>query len=180
MGGFTNSCRSREPRAANEKAQGSVIRFLGEWYTTPDKKQHERIKTAERMQVRGTRKIPDAPRDVFLQSGPRGILVNWRGPQVGDDVAGWRLYKDDENSLFAEIHEPATTQHFIEASAGATPPVTNIFVSSINKLGVESVIRVQAQGAATAEAAAPTMPSTPPTYSTPYTFKGGRLGFQGL
>lgn len=140
------------------------MRYLGDWYTTSDKKQSERIKTTERMEVRGTRQKPDAPRDVFLQSGPRGILVNWRPPQVPDDVAGWRIYKDDELSLFAEIHEPATTQHFIEATAGASPPVTNIFVSSINKLGIESGNRVQAQGSASVEASAPTMPSTPPTY----------------
>ena len=152
------------------------MRFLGEWYTPIDKKPVERIKTAERMKVRGTSRGPQPPRDVFVQSGPRGVLINWRPPIQNADIAGWRIYKDDEKSLFAEVHEPNTTQHFVEATAGSTPPVGNFFVSAINKLGKESSI-VQVQGAATAEASAPTMPSTPPTYTTPYTqtFAGGKF-----
>jgi hypothetical protein len=144
------------------------VRFLGEWYTPVQQKPIERIKTAERMKVRGTSQSPGAPRDVFVQSGPRGVLANWRAPAQAGDVAGWRIYKGDETLLFAEIHEPSTTQHFIETTAGATPPIENIFVSAINKLGVESTI-VQAQGKALTEAGAPNMPNTPPTYSTPYT-----------
>jgi len=148
--------------ACRQKAQ-AAIRFLGEWYTPVHQKPAERIKTAERMKVRGTSRVPGAPRDVFLQSGPRGILVNWRGPAQADDVTGWRIYKDDERGLFAEIHEPSTTQHFIEATAGTTPPTVNIFVSAINKLGIQSPL-IQAQGKATAETGAPTMPTTPPTF----------------
>ena len=156
------------------------MRFLGEWYTAIQQKPAERIKAAERMKVRGVIRAPQAPRDVFLQSGPRGVLINWRPPQVNPDIAGWRIYKDTEASLFAEIHEPNTTQHFIEATAGSTPPVGNFFISAINKLGVESPI-IQVQGAATTEASAPTMPSTPPTYTAPYTsVKGAPQRFQGL
>ena len=77
--------------------------------------------------------------------------------------------------LFADLKDPNTTQHFIEATSGTTPPVTNIFVSAVNALGVESN-KVQAQGASTAEAGAPAMPSTPPTYTTPYTGPSGGGG----
>lgn len=157
-------------------------RYMGNWYPTPEFKLDDRVKTAERMQVRGTSKTPLAPQDLSVQSGPRGILVNWRpAPGRTEDIAGWRVYKDDESSLFAEIRDPGTTQHFIEATAGTTPPVTNVFVSSINKLNQESP-RVQVQGAALAETGAPSMPSTPPTYTNNYTGgagTGGKRGFQG-
>jgi len=144
------------------------MRYLGDFYLPPAQAQAERIKTAERLRVRGTSRSPLSPRDVFLQSGPRGILVNWLPPQRNADITGWRVYKDNENSLFAEIHEPSTTQHFIEATAGTTPPVTNVFVSSLNKLGIESPL-VMAQGKAIAETGAPAMPITPPTFTTKYT-----------
>src|SRR5262249_52711313 len=125
-------------------------------------------------------KKPVAPRDVFVQSGPRGILVNWRmGAGFTADIAGWRLYKDDENSHFADILDPNTQQHFIESTAGSTPPVTNIFVSSINQLGFESA-KVQAQSTATVEAGAPTMPGTPPTYTNQFSPGKGPGGRQRL
>lgn len=128
--------------------------------------------------ARGTGKLPLPPRDVFIQSGPRGILVNWI-PAAGftDDIAGWRVYKDNESSLFCQIKDPNTTQFYIETTAGSTPPVANVFVSSINKLGAESAL-IQAQGAALTEAGAPTMPGTPPGYTTPYT-GGNRTGGHG-
>lgn len=149
------------------------MRFLGNWYAAPDQKHSVRVQAAERMLVRGTSRTPLSPKDVFLTSGPRGILVNWRpAPGHTEDVAGWRVYKDNESSLFAEIRDPKTTQHFVEATASATPPVTNIFVSALNKLNQESP-RVQAQGAALTEAGAPAMPSTPPTYSNKFTSGAG-------
>lgn len=140
-----------------------ILRGYGIRMTT-EQRQVARAQAADMVRTRGTGRKPLPPQDVFLQSGPRGILVNWRLPSgFNSDVAGFRIYKDDEMSLFAEIRDPATAQHFIEATAGSAPPVANIFVSCINKLGVESAT-VQAQGAATVEAGAPTMPSTPPSY----------------
>jgi hypothetical protein len=133
-----------------------------------EQRQQARSQASDMVRTRGTARTPNAPRDVFLQSGPRGILVNWRAPAgTTNDIAGWRVYKDTESSLFCEIRDPNTTQHFIEATAGATPPVTNVFVSAFTKLGVESPL-VQAQGSALVEAGAPTMPSTPPTYTGGY------------
>lgn len=115
--------------------------------------------------TRGTAQRPQAPRDVIAQSGPRGILVTWNLPQgFNVDIQRWRVYKGDESTLYAEIMDRGTRQHFIESTAGSTPPVINVFVSSLNALGVESS-KVQAQGQATAEAGAPTMPSVPPGYT---------------
>ena len=125
-----------------------------------------RGQAADTVRTRGTGKKPGSPRDVFVQSGPRGVLVNWRGPDgFAGDIAGWRIYKDTELALFAEVKDPNTTQHFIETSSGSTPPATNIFVSSVNNLGIESPL-VQAQGTAILEAGAPTMPVTPPSYQS--------------
>lgn len=140
---------------------------------TSEQRQVARAQARDMVIARGTGQKPKPPRDLFLQSGPRGVLVNWR-PAAGfiDDIAGWRVYKDDEQSLFAEIKDPNTTQHFIETTAGSTPPVTNIFVSSFNKLGAESPL-VQIQGSALVEANAPKMPGTPNTYGKTYTGGGG-------
>lgn len=141
-------------------------------------RQVARSQASDMVLTRGTGKVPPAPRDLFVQSAPRGVLVNWRpGAPSSVDVAGYRIYKDDETKLFAEIRDTGTTQHFIEATAGATPPVTNVFVSTFNKLGIESP-KVMVQGTAIAESGAPAMPSTPSTYTTSYnkeTIKGRYL-----
>lgn len=115
--------------------------------------------------TRGTAQKPQPPRDIVVQSGPRGVLVTWDLPSgFNTDIQRWRVYKGDENTLYAEIMDRGTRQHFIEATAGSVPPATNIFVSSLNNLGVESQ-KVQAQGQASVEAGAPSMPSVPPGYT---------------
>lgn len=133
-----------------------------------EERQNARAVAADTVRTRGTSRVPGMPRDVFLQSGPRGILANWLPPAgLSNDIAGWRIYKDDESKLFAELRDPNTTQHFIEATSGTTPPTVNIFISSFNKLGIESP-KVMAQGSATTETGAPSMPSTPVTYAAPF------------
>lgn len=131
-----------------------------------EQRQVVKAQAADIVRSRGTGRTPGVPRDISLQSGPRGILVNWRGPDgFRDDIAGYRIYKGDENTLYAEITDPNTTQHFIETTAGSSPVVTNIMVSSINKLGVESPKTIPMQSQASVEAGAPAMPNTPPTYT---------------
>lgn len=134
---------------------------------TIQERQIARTQASDMVIARGTGRVPGAPRDLFVQSGPRGILLNWRPPATNVDVSGYRVYKDDENSLFAELRDPGATQHFIETTAGASPPTVNLFISSIGKLGTESP-KVQIQGTATVEAGAPSMPSTPPTYTNQF------------
>lgn len=80
------------------------------------------------------------------------------------DITGWRIYKDDESTMYAEIRDRGTRQHFIESSAGASPPTGNFFISSMNVLGIESQ-KVQVQGKATVESGAPVMPPSPPGYT---------------
>ena len=131
---------------------------------TLDQRQSARTQAADMVRTRGTGRSPGAPRDVFTQSGPRGVLLNWRLPAgFSDDITGFRVYKDDETKLYAEVDDPNTTQYFVAVSAGSTPPTVNFFVSAVNQLGQESA-KIPVQGSAAVEAGAPTMPVTPPTY----------------
>lgn len=139
-------------------------RFLGNWYVPPAQSPAERIKSADYLATRGTRTPPSPPRDIIAQSGPRGIYLTWSNPQVFNDIAGWRVYKDDEKTLYHAMHDRGTRQAFIEATAGTTPPTVNVFVSAVNSFGAESV-KVQVQGKALAETGAPSMPSAPPGYT---------------
>ena len=146
----------------------AILRNYGIRMTT-EQRQVARAQAADDTRTRGTAKRPLPPRDVIIQSGPRGVLVNWRMPEgYSKDISGWRVYKGTESQLFAEIKDPTTMQHYVDTTAGSNPPVVNIFVSSINNLGKESPL-IAAQGAALTEAGAPAMPSTPPTF----TLKGG-------
>jgi len=130
-----------------------------------EQKQQAKMQSRDIVLTRGTAQRPQPPRDIIAQSGPRGVLLTWNLPAgFNTDIQRWRVYKDDENTLFADINDRGTRQHFIETTAGATPPVTNYFVSSINSLGVESQ-KVQVQGIAAVESGAPTMPSVPPGYT---------------
>ena len=115
--------------------------------------------------TRGTSRKPYPPRGVMCQSAPRGLLVTWNLPAgFNNDIQRWRVYKNDENTLYQEIADRGTRQCFVETTAGSSPPVTNVFVSSINNLGVESA-KTPAQGAALTEAGAPAMPNPPPEYN---------------
>lgn len=142
----------------------AIVRNYGVGMSTVER-QEERAKASDFTRTRGTARKPYPPRDVICQSGPRGILVTWNLPQAPSfDIQRWRVYKDDENTLYAEINDRGTRQCFIETTAGTTPPVVNVFVSSLNALGAESQ-KVQAQGSATSETGAPSMPSVPPGYT---------------
>lgn len=153
------------------------MRFLGQLYTqakTPAERQTLRAQSTDFVRIRGTSMKPPPPREVQIQSAPRGLYITWSLPDPTDPmtalIAGWRVYKDNESTLYDEIRDRGTRQKFIESTSGSTPPVTNVFVSSINGLGVESVL-VHATGSAIAESGAPSMPSTPPGYND--TYSGG-------
>jgi len=141
-----------------------ILRGYGIRMTT-EERQIARAQARDTTLTRGTAQKPQPPRDIIAQSGPRGVLLTWNLPAgFNTDIQRWRVYKDDENTLFADINDRGTRQHFIETSSGSTPPVTNYFVSSLNSLGIESQ-KVQVQGIASVEAGAPTMPAVPPGYT---------------
>lgn len=143
------------------------MRFVGQWpgQGVPVNITHERQKALDVLRTRGTLKLPQAPRDIIAQSGSRGVFLTWGLPQVFFDIVGWRIYKDNENTLYTEIRDRGNRQCFVEATAAATSPITNFFISSINQLGRESQ-KVQVQKAASNESAVPAMPPPPPGYTS--------------
>lgn len=145
---------------------------------TSEQRQIARATARDMTVTRGTGQVPQSPRDIIIQSGPRGFLVSWNLPSgFVTDIQRWRVYKDNESTLYAEINDRGTRQCFVEATAAASSPVVNIFVSSVNSIGVESP-KVQAQGQALTEAGAPAMPSSSPAFTGSDTSAnyGGRAG----
>lgn len=133
---------------------------------TSEQRQVARAQARDMTLTRGTAQLPSAPRDIICQSGPRGMLVTWNLPAgFNADIQRWRVYKDDENTLYSEVNDRGTRQCFVETTAGSAPIVTNVFVSSVNALGQESV-KIQAQGKASVESGAPSMPSVPPGFNS--------------
>ncbi len=125
-----------------------------------------RLQARDMTIARGTSRPPLPPQDITAQGGPRGILLTW-GLATGlvDDIVKWRVYRGDENTLYHELNDRGVRQIFVDATAGASPPTTNMFVSSVNSLGVESP-KVLVSGTATAESGAPVMPQVPPNYNS--------------
>ena len=125
----------------------------------------ERQQTLDFLRGRGTARLPQPPRDLIAAPGPRGVLVTWNLPQVYWDVEGWRVYKNDEKTLYHEIRDRGTRQMFVESTAATTSPMTNFFISSLNGLGKESP-KIQVKAAALNEPGAPAMPGVPPGYNS--------------
>jgi hypothetical protein len=123
--------------------------------------------------------IPGAvkqPRNLQAQSGSRKILVTWDAPEKTEGIIGYRVYTDSEFSLLDTISDPNVRQYSVPASAGASPPTKNIFISAFSKQA-ES-LKVQIQGKATAEAGAPADPAPPPGSAASGT-TGRPLGIDG-
>lgn len=124
----------------------------------------EKQQIANHIRVRGTPSKPQAPRDLQAQSASRSALLTWKLPVFHDNISGWRVYKDTEANLVAEIRDKGTRQVIIPLDAGTTPPVSNFFVCAISTLGRESA-KTTVQGSAQAETGAPSIPTVPPGYS---------------
>jgi hypothetical protein len=141
-----------------------ILRGYGIRMTT-EERQIARAQARDMTLTRGTAQKPQPPRELIVQQAPRGLFLTWSlPPGFNADIQRWRVYKDDENTLYAEINDRGTRQCFVEATAGASPPVVNLFVSSLNSLGIESQ-KVQVQGQAATEAGAPPMPGPPPGFT---------------
>jgi hypothetical protein len=127
-----------------------------------DRKRYKR-QVEEIARLRGADVRPDPPRDVFAQAASRKVLVTWKAPADDSNISGWRVYKGTEKNLYASIDDRNCRQAEVSLTSGASPEVTGIFVSSVNKLGSESR-RVQVITNATAEAGAPAEATPPPGY----------------
>lgn len=123
----------------------------------------EKQQMRDLIRTRGGTAKPQSPRDVFVQPASRSVLLTWKLPEDHDNVAGYRIYKNTESNLVAEIRDKGTRQALIPLDSGASPQPANFFVCSISTLGRESS-KVMVQGKATAEASAPNVPEPPPGY----------------
>src|SRR5713226_3539559 len=100
-----------------------ILRGYGIRMTT-EQRQVARAQARDMTLTRGTAQKPQPPREIITQSGPRGVLLSWSLPSgYNTDIQRWRIYKDDENTLYAEIYDRGARQHFIETTAGAVPPM---------------------------------------------------------
>lgn len=127
----------------------------------------------------GSRKRPDPPRSLIAQPGSLEVLLTWNGPQKASDITGWRIYKNNENTLIDTITDPSTHQYKAKVPANTN---TGFYVSSVNALGVES-IKVFVVGAANTDQYVTTGTSGGTTGSTagvppgyPSEPSGGRVG----
>lgn len=112
----------------------------------------------------GASDIPPLPRDFVAQSGARKVLLTW-GLAANDGItAHWRLYRDTESNLVMEIADRGTRQMTLDVTAGASPPTYNFFVSGVSLAGHEGP-KLQTQGKALTEAAAPSDPVPPTSFS---------------
>lgn len=139
--------------------------YFGKNPRDANEKWNARQQATDFIRQRGTSKPPDPARDVVTQSAPRGIQVTW-GLPAGDssDIAGWRIYSPDENTLVGTISDRGTRIFTVPSSAGSSPPSTNVYVTAVNMLGAESA-RTLATGKATVEAGAPAQPAPPPGFT---------------
>lgn len=123
----------------------------------------ERQRLRDQIRTRGTAVIPDAPRDVQVQSAAGGILVTWKLPHKHDPIHGWRLYVNTESNLAVQIRDKGTRQAFIPLSSKASPDKANIMVSAMTALGREST-KVVVSGSPDASSTTLTIPTVPPGY----------------
>lgn len=89
------------------------------------------------------RKRPDPPRSLISQAGSLEALITWNAPQKSDDIAGWRIYRDNEGNLVDAIFDVNSRQYRPKLPAN-TP--TAFYIASINNGGRESIkVQVIAQ-----------------------------------
>jgi len=124
----------------------------------------EKIQISNHYRVRGTISLPEAPRDVFVQSANGGVLVTWKLPVFHTNVAGWRVYVNTESNLAVQIRDKGTRQAFIPLGSDTVAPTVNIMVSAFTTLGRESS-KVVKQGSPATQTGPTTVPTVPPGYT---------------
>lgn len=77
---------------------------------------------------------PKIPRNLQINQGSLNVKVTWNSPDDIRGLASYRIYKDTESNLIAEV-PIGQKQHVIPVSSD-TPLA--VYVSAVNKLGKES------------------------------------------
>jgi hypothetical protein len=123
----------------------------------------EKYNIAAQIRQRGTPQNAMPPRDIQVQSAAGGVQVSWKLPTTHDNIAGWRVYVNNESNLAAQIRDKGTRQIFVPLSSGSSPTASNIMVSAFTTLGRESA-KVVKQGTPSTQTASTTVPTVPPGY----------------
>lgn len=126
-------------------------------------------------------KRPDPPRNLISQAGSLQALITWNSPVKSDDIAGWKIYKDNEGNLFTSIMDPDAHQVSVPLPANTS---TFVYVSSMNAAGRESIkVQVMATSntdqivsSGTSGGTSGSTPKLPPGYS--YEPTGGFIRIQ--
>lgn len=114
----------------------------------------------------GSERAPDAPRSLIFQKASRGAVVSWALPARYQDVRSFRIYADNETSLYGETSDRGARQYFVESQGGDTPPKRLVFVCAVSITGRESKkVGIHIQAATELGVAAPSQPSSPPGYT---------------
>lgn len=97
--------------------------------------------------ARGSASVPAPPRNILVTGGSKVLVVTWNAPvyPLSASVTGWRIYLNTESNLIGSISDAVLTTYQVGVS---DTHKHNIFVSSLNRMGLESR-KVQAQGSAT-------------------------------
>lgn len=117
----------------------------------------------------GTAMKPPPPRGLIAQSASRGSLITWSLPEGprSKEIVSWRIYKDNESTLYKENTDRGSRQCFVEGTGGSTPPKYAVFVSAMNAYGRESKkVQILTSAATEAGVTAPSQPGAPPGYTT--------------
>src|SRR5579883_1187670 len=77
-----------------------------------------------------SRRRPDPPRNLISQPGSLEALITWNAPIKFNEVAGWRIYRDNEGNLVDTILDPNSRQYRPKLPANTA---TAFYVSAINK-----------------------------------------------
>lgn len=83
----------------------------------------ERITTelaAQTLILSGSRRRPEPPRNIQAQGGSLEILLTWNAPTQAKGIVGWKVYKDNEGNLIAEIRDFDVRQYKHKMPASTT------------------------------------------------------------
>jgi hypothetical protein len=145
----------------------------------PQAMAEHRRRAAEIIRSRGSGQRPFPPRSVTTQPGSRKVLVTFAVDPGNPDTTKHRVYKDTESRLFVEL-AAGVNQCEVSASTSATPSPINVFVSAVNRAGLESrKVLTQCAPAAEAAGSAPPPDAEPPAGWTSEPSGGGRTGGSG-
>ena len=84
---------------------------------------------------------PMIPRQVRATAGSLETLITWNGPEDMRGVAGFRIYKDNENNLVEEVRDPARRQTKVKLPGNGAAMIYVSAFSTLNRESPKVVVR---------------------------------------